>query len=121
MEQGFVTLFVGVGNYARRVNMLRDVLRDTWAYQEIMQEGREEGRKQGRQEERQQRLDDQRQTLMAVVQTKFPNIVQFANQQANIVDDPEQLQSVILEVVTAKTEAQALQVLRSLKQSQKQK
>ena len=49
-----------------RFNMLRDVLRDTWAYQEIMQEGREEG------------LQEQRLTLLEVVQSRFPNIEPLA-------------------------------------------
>jgi len=40
--------------------MLRDALRGSWAYQEIMQEGVEKGRE----KERRQRLKGQRQMLM---------------------------------------------------------
>src|SRR5947209_1786215 len=64
-----------------RFNMLRDVLRDTWAYQEILQEGREE--------ERQQELLRQRQALMAFIQLHFPNVVHLAQKQTDTVKDPE--------------------------------
>lgn len=97
----------------RRFNMLRDALRHTWAYQEIMDEGREE--------ERQQELQRQRQTLMTFIQTYFPNITQLANQQAHAVNDPALLQSIILKVVTTQTEEQVVQTLFSVNQENKQK
>jgi predicted transposase YdaD len=107
----------------RRFGMLRDVLRDTWAYQEIMQEGREEGlklgiqegRQEGRQEgvleERQQRLRDQRQMLMTVVGLHFPQIASLAQEQAESITDPEVLQAMVLQLLTAQNEEQAQHIL----------
>ena len=93
----------------KRFKMLQDILRDTWAYQEIMQEGREEGRE----EERQQRLKDQRQMLMTLVQVHFSNIVHLAQERADDINDPEVLQSLILKVVAAQDEEEAKQILLS--------
>jgi len=86
--------------------MLRDVLRDSWAYQEIMQEGREEGR--------QQRLKDQRQRLVAIVQVHFPAIASLAQEQADVMKDPEVLQGLILKVVAAQNEEEARQLLLAI-------
>ena len=109
----------------RRFGMLQDILRDTWAYKEIMQEGLEKGlqkgREEGREEERQQRLKDQRQTLITIVQAHFPNIKDFAQKQANTVKDPELLQSLILKLFAAHTEEEATQILRAVNPRQKKK
>ena len=96
-----------------RFNMLRDVLRDTWAYQEIMQEGREE--------ERQQRLKDQRQILMTIIQTHFPNITDLAQKRADAIKDPETLQSLVLKMSAAQTEDQAKQALLEVAKIKKKK
>ena len=111
----------------KRFKMLQDILRDTWAYQEIMQEGREEGlqkgleegrekgleegREKGREEERQQRLKDQRQMLMTIVEVHFSNIAQLAQERADAIKDPEVLQGLILKVVAAQNEEEAKQIL----------
>src|SRR5947208_14609281 len=105
--------------------MLQDILQNTWAYKEIMQEGLEKGlqkgREEGREEERQQRLKDQRQTLITIVQAHFPNIKDFAQKQANTVKDPELLQSLVLKLFAAQTEEQATQILLTVKPGQKNK
>src|SRR6266568_9037819 len=103
----------------RRFQVLQDALRDTWAYQEIMQEGWEEGlqkgivegRVEGRAEERLQRLKDQRELLMTLVQMHFPNLTELAQRQANAAEDPEALQQLVLKLVAAQTQEQAEQVL----------
>src|SRR5947209_3610003 len=58
-----------------RFNMLRDVLRDTWAYQEILQEGRKEG------------LQEQRLTLLEIVRSRFPNIEPLAKKAVEAIND----------------------------------
>src|SRR5260370_617551 len=111
----------------RRFGMLRDVLRDTWAYQEIMQEGREEGlqlgiqegrqeglqegRQEGLQEGLQQRLKDQRQILMTIMQSHFPDLRSLAKRQINEVQDPDILQHIVLQLLVAQSGEQAQQVL----------
>ena len=113
----------------RRFKMLQDILRDTWAYQEIMQEGREEGlqkgleegREEGREEERQQRLKDQRQMLMTIVEVHFSNIAQLAQERADAIKDPEVLQGLILKVVAAQNEEEAKQILLSVSRAASRK
>ena len=125
----------------RRFKVLQDALRGTWAYQEIMQEGWEEGlqkgmtegiekgiekgivegRAEGRAEERLQRVKDQRQLLMTLVQAHFPNLVELTQQRANAVEDPEVLQGVVLKLVSAQTEEEAQQLLLSMEQKTPQK
>ncbi|MFL5692565.1 MAG: Rpn family recombination-promoting nuclease/putative transposase [Ktedonobacteraceae bacterium] len=117
----------------RRFGMLRDVLRDTWAYQEIMQEGREEGlqlgiqegrqeglqegRQEGRQEGLQQRLKDQRQILMTIIQAHFPDLVTLAKKQMNEIQDPDMLQQMVLQLLVAQSGEQAQEVLVAVSSS----
>jgi hypothetical protein len=114
----------------RRFGMLRDVLRDTWAYQEIMQEGREEGlqlgiqeglqegrqegRQEGLQEGLQQRLKDQRQILMTIMQAHFPDLVSLAKKQINAIQDPDMLQQMVLQLLVAQSGEQAEQILLTI-------
>ncbi len=87
---------------------MRKSLRTTsWAYEEIMEEGCEE--------ERQQRLKDLRQVLMTFVQAHFPNVADLAKQQADAANDPEQLQSLCIKLLTTQTEEQARQILLETK------
>ncbi len=84
-------------------------------------EGRAEGRTEGRAEERLQRVKDQRQLLVMLVQAHFPNLVELTQQRANAVEDPEILQGVVLKLVTVQTEEQAQQLLLSMEQKTPQK
>jgi hypothetical protein len=88
-----------------------DILRHTWAYQEIMQEGVEK--------EREQRLKDQCQTLMTIIQTNFPNIVDLAKTQTGALKDPDILQNLMLKIFSAKTEEEAKQALLSVGRKKK--
>ena len=71
----------------------------------------------GREEERQQRLKDQRQLLVTLVEVHFPNIAQLALEQADAMKDPEVLQRLILKVVAAQKEEEAKQVLLTARQA----
>jgi predicted transposase YdaD len=105
----------------RRFGMLRDILHDTWAYQEIMQEGRQEGlqlglqegRQEGVLEERQQRLKDQRQMLMTIVRLHFPQMASLAQEHAEGITDPEVLQGMVLQLLVAQNEDQVKNILLS--------
>src|SRR5947209_3107661 len=117
----------------RRFHMLRDVLRDTWAYQEIMQEGLQEGLQEGRQEgrqeglqeglqaERKQRLNDQRQILMTIMQARFAQLAPRAKKHAESVTEPEVLQKVVLQVLAAQSEEQVKQALLLISPKKKKK
>jgi len=107
----------------RRFAMIHDVFQDAWAYQEIMQEGIKEGIEKGLQEgiekERQQRLKDQRQLLMMVVQRQFPELVTLAQRKGDAIKEPDTLQTLVLNVLAAQTEAQARKLLQSSKAPKK--
>jgi len=105
----------------RRFGMLQDILRDTWAYKEIMQEGLQKGLQKGREQERQQRLKDQRQIFMTIIQTHFPNITDLAQKRVDAIKDPETLQSLVLKMFAAQTEEQAKQALLEVGKNKKKK
>jgi hypothetical protein len=71
----------------RRFEMLKDILKESWASQEIAEEAREETRK----EERKQALQRARQTLLSFVQARFPALMQLAEEQCNALETPEQM------------------------------
>lgn len=108
----------------RRINMMQDLLRDSWLYQEIMQEGYDKGIEQGiekgiekgREEEREEWLRQQRQLLMTIIQMHFPNTASLAQQQVNAIKEPEVLQSLIFKVLESQTEEQATESLLSINQ-----
>lgn len=109
--------------------MLGDILRDTWAYQEIMEEGREEGLQKGLQEGLQKGLQEGlkagfqeglqeglqalRQILVSIIQRSFPELVPFAREKADLMQDPKVLQDVTLKLLAAQTVEEARQILHS--------
>ncbi len=113
--------------------MLGDILRDTWAYQEIMEEGREEGLEKGREEGLQKGLQEGlqaglkaglqeglqeglqalRQILVSIIQRSFPELVPFAREKADLMQDPKVLQDVTLKLLAAQTIEEARQILHS--------
>src|SRR5437588_405927 len=62
----------------RRFAMLKDILKESWTYQEIKKEGREEGREEGQ-------LQGQRQALLLLIQTHYPALVQLAEDVCNAI------------------------------------
>jgi hypothetical protein len=95
----------------RRFGMLYDVLQESKAYQKIKQEGLEEGLLRGRKEGELQVLH---QTILTIVQTRFPKVVRLAKEQTAVVDDPAVLQELITYLITAQTVEEARQHLLAL-------
>ena len=87
--------------------MLHDILRDSWAYKKIKQEGLLEGREEGRQ----QGLQEERLTLLEIVQARFPALEQQAKKKADATNDLATLRHLIVQVSLAQTEEDAKQVL----------
>ncbi len=93
----------------RRLSEMHNILRESPFYQEILQEGREEGLQEGREEGlqeglekgRQEKLQVLRDTLLNVVQARFPKMVRLAKGQAAIIDDPAALEGLIVKVSIA--------------------
>jgi predicted transposase YdaD len=83
----------------RRFAMLEDILRDTAVYQEVLAEGMEKG------------LEAQRQTLLDIVQERFPAIVRLAKQQTDAIKDPEVLRHLMVKISIVKTANEAEQYL----------
>jgi predicted transposase YdaD len=88
----------------RRFAVLEDILRDTPVYQEVLAEGLEKGIKEGK-------LEAQRQTLLDVVQERFPGIADLAKQQADAIADSEVLRHLIVKMSIVQTSKEAEQYL----------
>jgi len=87
----------------RRFAMLEDFLRDTPVYQEVLAEGMEKGLEKG--------LEAQRQTLLDIVQERFPAIARLAKRQADVIEDPEVLRHLTVKISIVKTSQEAEQYL----------
>ena len=79
--------------------MLYDVLQESKAYQKIKQEGE---------------LDALRQAILAIVQIRFPKIVQLTKKQVDAVNSPAVLQKLVTNFVTVQTAEEARQHLLAL-------
>ena len=89
-----------------------DILRESPAFQKIMQEGWKEGIQEGRLEGIQEGLEKgvekgilqgHRQTLLKIVNARFPKILHLAKGQGAIIDDPDVLENLIVKISTAQT------------------
>jgi len=86
----------------RRFAMLKDILKESWTFQEIRQEGREEGQ-----------LQVQRQNLILLIQARFPALVQLAQGVCNAIQVLEELQDLFQKVLLAKDELEVRQHILS--------
>lgn len=98
----------------RRFAMLGDILRDTWAYQEIMEEGREEGLKEGLKEGLQEGLQALRHILLSITQTSYPELEALARDKAALITEPNVLQDVTLKMLAARNNEEARQILNAI-------
>src|SRR5690242_7691103 len=92
----------------RRLQEMHDTLRESPFYQEILQEGREEGREEGLEEGLEKghlegKLEGLRETLLTIVQVRFPKMARLAKGLAAITEDPAVLQNLILKISLAQT------------------
>jgi len=95
----------------RRLHEMHNILRESPFYQEILQEGREEGLEKGLQEGLEKGLQVLRETLLKVVQARFPKMVRLAKGQAAIIDDPAELENLIVKVSIAQDAKEAKRAL----------
>lgn len=79
--------------------MYRDILEDSWVYQEILKEGLDKG---------------EQRVLLAILQKRFPDIVPFVRQRISGITDTNLLESLIADVSVAQTSQEALEVLSVL-------
>jgi hypothetical protein len=95
----------------RTLAMLKDPLRDTPTYQRFLKEGREL--------ERQQSLERQRQTLLEIVQVRFPKLLHLTKGLATITSDPDVLERLIVKMGTAQTLKEAQEYLMDVDGSER--
>lgn len=79
--------------------MYKDILEDSWVVQEERQEGKREGLYQA---------------VIAVVQARFPEIVDLTKKQIDGVVDPQSLQDLLVEISLAQNIQDAVQALFAL-------
>jgi len=91
--------------------MLDDILLETPAFQDIMRRvreiglkvGREVGLELGRQEGiKEGQLEAFRRTLLHIAEVRFPELTQLAKRKAAILDDPEELDGLIIKIGIAR-------------------
>ena len=95
--------------------MYRDIIEESWVYQENIQKGLEKGIEEGHRQE----LQRQRQTLLTIVQRRFPEIIDFTKKQTDALEDPELLQNLIVQISLAQNVQEALLALITLDKSDK--
>ncbi len=96
--------------------MLRDVMKETWAFQEAALEGHEEelpqrfqmAFMQGIHQAHKEILQELRQTLVKIVRLRFPNIVRLAKKQTFSIDDSAILRDLIVKMSIAETTEEAV-------------
>jgi flagellar biosynthesis/type III secretory pathway protein FliH len=101
-----------------------DILEESWAYQEMVQKGLqqglekglEKGLKKGRQEGE---LQAQRETLLDIVQARFPELVILAKKQMSNIKDPQILRHLTVKISTVQTANEVEQLLLALTKDQK--
>src|SRR6266487_3387892 len=87
----------------RRFEVLRDILRDTPAFQQILEEGREE--------ERQKSIQSLGQNLLDVVQTRFPRLKTITKRQILLIKRPETLGNLLTRAALVSTEEEMREAL----------
>jgi len=95
-----------------RFRHMHDFLRESPAYQWILDEGREEGRE----EQKAQGLAQMRQTVVEIVQERFPALAQLAEEVVATMDDLAQLRRLAVKLSSAQSAEQAHKSLLDLAQ-----
>ena len=99
--------------------MHKDILEESWVYQEIIQEGLakgiQKGIEQGMQKGIEQGVEQERQrqrlALVSIVQGRFPELTDMAKERASAATDPTQLQELLIKIGLAKDTKEARQAL----------
>ncbi len=85
-----------------RFALLKDILEESWAYQEMaasgLQKGLEKGRQQGLEEGK---LQGQREVVIDIIQERFPELVNMAHKRVNALKDSEELRRLIVKISIA--------------------
>ncbi len=99
-----------------RSKFIMDIFEESWAYQEMVQKGLQQGLEKGRQEGE---LRAQRETLLDIVQARFPELSPLAKKQVSKIKDPQVLRHLTVKISTVQTAQEAEQQLLALTKVQK--
>ena|SRR5579864_6544463 len=95
-----------------------DILQETPVYKfmtkEAREEGLQEGLEKGRQEAREEGCETFRQAIVEIVRKRFPKIVRLARKQVAVVDDPEQLRQLVVDISVAQSVEEVTQHLLAI-------
>ncbi len=103
--------------------MYKDILSESWAYQEILKEGLdiglERGLEEGREEGREQGLEEGNQRMrnisISLIEDHFPSLLDSAKELVQAIKDPDRLQRLLMDVVSAQTLEEAEQIIHIAK------
>lgn len=110
---GIFTAPEDIRHLERKRKMLKDVLRDTWTYQQIVNEGIEEGFEKGIEEGKDIGVQE---SITAVIQGRFPELETYVKEFITSLADKMQLKTILLIVATAQTPEEVKQKLTVLMQ-----
>ena len=82
--------------------MLKDILEESWAYQEMIEEAQEKAMERG--------LNAMRQTILHLMQRKYPQLEPLASQYVSQVKEPEQLSELIDRLFDAQNSEEVAQL-----------
>ena len=102
----------------RRFDMLKDILEESWAYQEMVEsaktqglkEGRAEGMKEGREEGMKEGINVMREMVAHFVQKRYPQFVPLATQYINQIEEPKALSNIMDKLFDAQTNEEVAQI-----------
>jgi len=113
----------------RRFAVFEDILEESWVYQEIEKKGLEKGVKQGLEKGVKQGLEkgvkqglerglmSYRQTILRIVEARFPTLTDWVQQQLNAVTDLTMLQNMSVSVSLAQSSEEARMALLNILQN----
>ena len=88
-----------------RFTKVREIIEQSWVYQETIEKGLQQGLQQG--------LQTVRQAAIGIVAARFPEIEQFAKEIIETISDPNRLQTLIVELSIAPSQERAKELLLS--------
>ena len=97
-----------------RFHMLRDILEESWTYQELKEDAKEAARREVAQEAHQLELTRLRSALSAITQKRFPKLARMAKPLGNGIDEPDVLLNLIINISTAHSLEEATNIFIAL-------
>ncbi len=98
----------------RKMSTFEEIFQDSWFYQEIWGKGRQLGFAEGFAKGLEQAREAMRQGIVDMVQARFPDMAEMAQQRLETVHDAEALGQLIVKIAIASTAEEARRLLLEL-------